>query len=73
MRVVADRNVCVGAGMCVLTAPGVFDQDEEEGLVSLLVERPGPAEIERVRRAVDLCPSGALSLEEASFSGAEAL
>jgi ferredoxin len=59
MRVVADRDVCIGAGLCVLTAPAVFDQDED-GIVAALVERVDPAEADAARRAVALCPSGAL-------------
>ena len=28
MKVIADRDVCIGAGMCVMTA-AIFDQDED--------------------------------------------
>ena len=44
MRVTADRDVCIGAGMCVLTAPAVFDQSDDDGLVEVLVEAPAEAE-----------------------------
>ncbi len=64
MRVTADRDVCIGAGMCVLTAPAVFDQSEADGLVEVLVETPGAADAAAVRDAVKLCPSGALRIEE---------
>ncbi|SEG84279.1 ferredoxin [Nonomuraea solani] len=61
MKIKADASVCIGAGMCALTVPKVFDQSEEEGTVVLLEEAP-PAELEdAVRRAVTLCPSGAIS------------
>jgi ferredoxin len=64
VRIKADRDVCVGAGMCVLTAPLVFDQDTEEGLVLVLdVDLSGEL-ADAARQAVDLCPSGALSVEE---------
>ena len=64
MKVVADLEVCIGAGVCVLTAPAIFDQDAEDGLVRVLVD-PIPGEEERVaREAVDLCPSAALSIED---------
>lgn len=62
MRLTVDREVCVGAGMCVLTAPGVFDQDDEEGLVTQLVADPVGQDAEAVEKAVGLCPSGALRL-----------
>jgi ferredoxin len=61
IRLGADRDVCVGAGMCVRTAPALFDQDDELGLVVLLNEWPHGRAVEEARRAVDLCPSGALS------------
>ncbi|OEV10359.1 ferredoxin [Streptomyces sp. Amel2xB2] len=64
MRIVADTSRCVGAGQCVLSEPEVFDQDEEEGTVVVLVERPGGGELEGAREAVGICPSGALSLSE---------
>ncbi|HEX4812759.1 MAG TPA: ferredoxin [Nonomuraea sp.] len=62
MEVKADTSVCVGAGMCALTVPQVFDQDEDEGTVVLLQSGEVPADLEEgVRRAVTLCPSGAIS------------
>jgi ferredoxin len=61
MRVAADRDVCIGSGMCLVTAPAVFDQDDE-GIVALLTEDVGPAEADMARRAVAQCPSGALRL-----------
>ena len=60
MKVVADRDVCIGSGNCVLTAPQVFDQDDEEGLVVLLTAEVDPADDDAVRDAVARCPSGAL-------------
>jgi ferredoxin len=64
MRIVADRGVCIGAGMCSLTAPGVFDQDADEGLVVILVDRPDESQLAAAREAVELCPSRALSLAD---------
>ncbi|MEV0384508.1 ferredoxin [Nonomuraea sp. NPDC050643] len=62
MEIRADASVCIGAGMCALTVPKVFDQSEDEGTVVLLEKAP-PAELEdAVRRAVTLCPSGAISV-----------
>jgi ferredoxin len=64
MRIVADTTRCVGAGQCVLTEPAVFDQSEEDGTVALLAERVDGETLARVRQAVHICPSGALSLAE---------
>jgi ferredoxin len=64
VRITADRSVCIGAGMCVVSAPAVFDQDDD-GLVLLLVDGPHhPAEARAVREAVTLCPSGALVVRD---------
>ncbi|WP_433598104.1 ferredoxin [Nocardia sp. CA-135953] len=57
-RVVIDRNRCIGAGQCVSVSPEIFDQDES-GLVVLIDEA---AQEQGVRRAVELCPSGAIAL-----------
>ncbi|MGW5121613.1 ferredoxin, partial [Streptomyces noursei] len=35
MRITVDTGRCVGAGQCVLTAPDLFDQDDD-GLVTVL-------------------------------------
>jgi ferredoxin len=61
VRVSADRDVCIGAGLCVYADDAVFDQDDD-GIVVLLV--PEPADGDDVRRAVATCPSGALRIEE---------
>jgi ferredoxin len=64
MRVTVDRERCIGAGMCVLTAPEVFDQDEEDGRVVLLVTDPPEELQDAVRQAERLCPSGAIAVQD---------
>jgi ferredoxin len=62
MRIEAEPERCVGAGMCVLTAARVFSQDETDGTVILLVAEP-PAELHSAAEAaVYRCPSGAIRL-----------
>ena len=63
VKIEADRDLCIGAGNCVLSAEAVFDQDDD-GVVVLLTEEVPDGEEERVREAVKLCPSGALRLQE---------
>ncbi|MFI6375040.1 ferredoxin [Streptomyces sp. NPDC050546] len=62
LRIEVDRDRCAGAGMCALTAPEVFDQDEEEGLVVLLHPDPAPEHRATARMAAGLCPAGAITL-----------
>jgi ferredoxin len=64
MKLIADPERCVTAGLCVLTAPAVFTQDDDRGTVVLLMEEVMPEHEEAVRKAVFLCPSGAISLHE---------
>ncbi|SEQ99224.1 ferredoxin [Actinokineospora terrae] len=61
MRVVVDSHRCVGSGMCVLTQPDVFDQDEDDGTVVLLRAEPGPEQERDVLTAVQSCPAQAIS------------
>lgn len=61
-KISAERERCVGAGQCVLAAPTVFDQDEKDGLVLVLDERPPVSQSDAVQEAVRACPSGALVL-----------
>lgn len=62
MRIEADIDMCIGAGQCVMTAPEVFDQRDEDGVVVVLRPEPGSADEVQAREAVGLCPSGALRL-----------
>lgn len=62
MRVEADRAVCIGAGMCALTAPEVFTQDDDTGAVVVLEPAPEPEQWAPVREAGRLCPSRALTV-----------
>ncbi|WP_020667349.1 ferredoxin [Amycolatopsis nigrescens] len=60
MRIEIDRESCIGAGMCALTAPDVFDQDDDDGQVVVLQPTP-PADAEdQVREAVELCPASVI-------------
>jgi ferredoxin len=63
VRIEADRERCIGAGMCVMTAEQVFDQDDEGVVVVLTPEVPhGDAAV--AARAVASCPAGALRIVE---------
>ncbi|MDI1461450.1 (4Fe-4S)-binding protein [Catellatospora sp. KI3] len=63
MHVIVDRELCVGAGLCVLSAADLFDQNEEDGQV-VLRDAAAQLSTERALAAAQLCPSGALSAVE---------
>ncbi|MGE0232840.1 MAG: ferredoxin [Flavobacteriaceae bacterium] len=62
MKIVSDRSLCVGAGQCVMFSPSLFAQDEDEGLVLVLVADIDKSMVEDARKAVRACPSGAIKL-----------
>ena len=64
MRVAVDVERCRGAGLCALTAPDVFDQDEQDGTVLVLDPEPPPAHHQAVVAAARLCPNSVISLED---------
>ena len=61
MKVHADRDVCIQAGNCVMVADSVFDQDDD-GIVMVLVDDIPDDEEDKAREAVKLCPSQALTI-----------
>ncbi|MFQ6145701.1 ferredoxin [Streptomyces seoulensis] len=63
MHVEVDQPKCVASGQCVLMAPDVFDQDDD-GIVELLTDRPGPGQRDGVREAAAVCPAAAIRLED---------
>jgi ferredoxin len=64
MRVVVDVGRCRGAGLCALTAPDVFDQDEEDGTVVVLDPEPPASQEREVVAAARLCPNSVISLRD---------
>lgn len=64
MKVAVDQGKCVGAGQCVLAADDVFDQRDEDGVVTLLDEAPPAARLGDVRHAAAVCPAAAIVVED---------
>jgi ferredoxin len=64
MKIEVDREVCCSSGMCVLTAPDLFDQDEDDGRVVVLVAEPPEESQDLARQAAQLCPSRAITVTE---------
>ncbi|WP_181784462.1 ferredoxin, partial [Pseudonocardia pini] len=56
MHIEADQEKCVGAGQCAMTAPDLFDQREEDGIVELLDADPDAAHATLARAAETQCP-----------------
>ncbi|MEQ4722303.1 ferredoxin [Nonomuraea sp. B19D2] len=63
MNITVDADKCCGAGQCVLLAPDVFDQGEDDGIVILLDASPAEEHHAAVREAADVCPAAAITVE----------
>lgn len=62
MRIATRTDRCVSTGQCVLAAPDLFDQDEDQGLVVVL--DPEPADPAAAREAAAACPVSAITVTE---------
>ncbi|MEU6992627.1 ferredoxin [Streptomyces sp. NPDC046465] len=58
-----EKDRCVGAGMCALTAPRVFTQDDD-GLSEILPGRQDGGGDPLVREAARACPVRAISVDK---------
>ncbi|MEK0097279.1 ferredoxin [Streptomyces sp. NPDC056002] len=63
MRIRIDKDSCVGAGMCALTAPNVFTQDDD-GFSEVLEGREDGAGDPLVREAARACPVRAITVTD---------
>jgi ferredoxin len=63
MRVTIDTERCISAGQCVLSAPDVFDQREDDGIVVLVNPSPPDELATDVKQAAALCPALAITVE----------
>lgn len=64
MKIKVDATKCIGAGLCVVAAPQVFSQNEDDGLVIVLQESPPPELHASVREAARLCPALVITCED---------
>jgi ferredoxin len=62
-RVVVDRDLCQGHGVCESEAPEVFSVSKK-GELTVLAERPEDEARAKVELAVKYCPTHALKIVE---------
>jgi ferredoxin len=62
MNVTVDQERCCGAGQCVLIAPEVFDQRDDDGIAVVLDPEPPEERHDAVRESAGLCPAGAIDI-----------
>ncbi|MDY0816506.1 ferredoxin [Kitasatospora purpeofusca] len=64
MNVNVERDRCCSSGQCVMTVPEVFEQDDQDGLVRVLLNPVPAPRFADVRLAAELCPGGAITVTE---------
>lgn len=64
MKVTVDQDKCASSGNCVMRAPEIFDQRDEDGVVVLLNEHPPAEQADNARSAAAGCPALAIHIEE---------
>lgn len=64
MQVFIDQDTCVGAGQCVMAAPAIFDQRDEDGVAFALHHEPDEQHRAEVAEAAQVCPAAAIRIEE---------
>jgi ferredoxin len=63
VKVAVDFDKCVSSGSCAAVAPEVFEL-RDDGFLYVLQEHP-PEELHRkVAEAAELCPTGAITVED---------
>jgi sterol 14-demethylase len=63
MRIVVDRGLCQGHGVCESEAPTVFSVSKQ-GELTVVDETPSEDLRKQVEAAVKFCPTHALSISE---------
>jgi ferredoxin len=64
VHITIDETKCCAAGQCVLAAPDLFDQREDDGIVILLNADPHPDQYDGARQAAAVCPAVAIEVQE---------
>jgi ferredoxin len=65
VRITVDKRRCIGAGLCALKLPAVFEQDADEGLVELLDETGAGHTYDEVSTSQYECPAQAIGVTTA--------
>jgi sterol 14-demethylase len=63
LKIVVDRDLCQGHGVCESEAPEVFSVSKE-GELTVLQPSPPPHLRPLVEQAITFCPTQALKIEE---------
>lgn len=57
---IVDRDACKGHGRCYMTAPDVFDSDDD-GFPVVIGTASAPGQVADLERAINNCPERAIT------------
>ena len=63
MKVLLNRDACIGCGACAALCENIFEIDNE-GISVVKKEEVQGEDIELAKDAIESCPTGAIELEE---------
>lgn len=63
MKIVVDFDLCQSHALCTEAAPELFEV-RDDGFLYVLNETPGPELAAKAERAVQECPTGAITIED---------
>ena len=63
MQIIVEFDMCAATGGCVNQAPEVFEI-RDDGFLYVLQENPNESLREKVKLAEDLCPTGAITIND---------
>ena len=63
MKVSVDFDLCASTGSCMQVCPEVFEV-RSDGYLYVLDENPPEELRDKVKEAEDLCPTGAITVED---------
>ena len=64
MRIAVDPDRCEGQAVCTGLAPAVFELNDDDEVVRVIVDEVPEEHQKRARKAVEKCPMAALSVVE---------
>lgn len=63
MKVVVNRDNCIGCGACEATCSEVFNLDDE-GISTVITDNFDDVDEDTLNEAVESCPTGAIEKED---------
>ena len=71
LKIIHERDKCIGCGACASVCPGIFEMSEKDGLATLKnsQEKNGAFELEIeepgcTKEAADVCPIRIIKIED---------